>query len=137
MSITIAQFNLLAETYKFDVSDARILLGLPLVSKRGRPAKTSPERVCEDVKCEDVKCVVVKGKKPKEPKKETDKPKRALSGYNLYMMDNRGKIAEKLKNDAGTDKLAYRGALFTAVGASWKSLTAREKAVWNNKAKAA
>ena len=43
MGITIAQFNVLAERYGFDINEARAYIGLPPSSNRGRPPTESSE----------------------------------------------------------------------------------------------
>ena len=141
MSITITQFNMLANKYNFNVDEARAFIGLPVSSKRGRPSKS--QYVCVGGNCSDCSSddeiqtkkadkTVAKAVKADKDDKD-DKKKRGPSGYNLFMSENRTKIAEKLKKASKGDKLE-KGALFSAVGSQWKALSDKDKAKWNTKA---
>ena len=74
-------------------------------------------------------------KKEKKEKKEVDpnKPKKT-SGYLLYSADVREQVKTKLIEDGGEGKPKD---VVQAIAAKWKELTDEEKAVWNDKAKAA
>jgi len=74
-------------------------------------------------------------KKEKKEKKEVDpnKPKKT-SGYLLYSADVREQVKAKLIEDGGEGKPKD---VVQAIAAKWKALTDEEKAVWNDKAKAA
>jgi hypothetical protein len=74
-------------------------------------------------------------KKEKKEKKEVDpnKPKKT-SGYLLYSADVRQQVKAKLIEDGGEGKPKD---VVQAIAAKWKELKDEEKAVWNDKAKAA
>ncbi len=74
-------------------------------------------------------------KADKKEKKEVDpnKPKKT-SGYLLYSADVREQVKAKLIEDGGEGKPKE---VVQAIAAKWKALTDEEKAVWNDKAKAA
>jgi DNA-binding FrmR family transcriptional regulator len=74
-------------------------------------------------------------KKEKKEKKEVDpkKPKKT-SGYLLYSADIREQVKAKLIEDGGEGKPKD---VVQAIAAKWKELKDEEKAVWNDKAKAA
>lgn len=74
-------------------------------------------------------------KKEKKEKKAVDpnKPKKT-SGYLLYSADVREQVKAKLIEDGGEGKPKE---VVQAIAAKWKALTDEEKAVWNDKAKAA
>jgi DNA-binding FrmR family transcriptional regulator len=74
-------------------------------------------------------------KKEKKEKKEVDpnKPKKT-SGYLLYSADVREQVKAKLIEDGGEGKPKE---VVQAIAAKWKALKDEEKAVWNDKVKAA
>jgi hypothetical protein len=74
-------------------------------------------------------------KKEKKEKKAVDpnKPKKT-SGYLLYSADVREQVKAKLIEDGGEGKPKE---VVQAIAAKWKALTDEEKALWNDKAKAA
>jgi hypothetical protein len=74
-------------------------------------------------------------KKEKKEKKEVDpnKPKKT-SGYLLYSADVRQQVKTKLIEDGGEGKPTD---VVQGIAAKWKELKDEEKAVWNDKAKAA
>jgi len=74
-------------------------------------------------------------KKEKKEKKEVDpnKPKKT-SGYLLYSADVRQQVKTKLIEDGGEGKPKD---VVQGIAAKWKELKDEEKAVWNDKAKAA
>ena len=76
-----------------------------------------------------------KDKKEKKEKKAVDpnKPKKT-SGYLLYSADVREQVKAKLIEDGGEGKPKE---VVQAIAAKWKALTDEEKALWNDKAKAA
>jgi len=76
-----------------------------------------------------------KNNKQKKQKKEVDpnKPKKT-SGYLLYSADVRGQVKAKLIEDGGEGKPKD---VVQAIAAKWNALSHEEKAVWNDKAKAA
>jgi len=77
----------------------------------------------------------IDGLKEKKDKKEVDpnKPKKT-SGYLLYSADVRQQVKTKLIEDGGEGKPKD---VVQGIAAKWKALTDEEKAVWNDKAKAA
>ena len=143
MSITVAQLNKLADHFGFSVTDAREFLGLSTAGKKNSPSKSVGQEylssfveVCSGGKCKMV-MVEPKQKKPKTEKAKTEKPagaKRGPTGYQLFMKDNVQKITKKLKSQHG-EKLP-RGAVLSAVGAEWKSLSDSKQASWKTKAAA-
>ena len=75
-----------------------------------------------------------KEKKEKEKKAvDPNKPKKT-SGYLLYSADVREQVKAKLIEDGGEGKPKE---VVQAIAAKWKALTDEEKALWNDKAKAA
>ena len=111
MTITIAQLHILAEKYHFDIDDARLTIGLPPSSKRGRPVKVeaAPQKSMfaslfpsvpssgsittvsvepSKVKCVGGKCANAPAKKPK--KETVDKPKVKRGSYRLQFIYGRG-----------------------------------------------
>ena len=74
-------------------------------------------------------------KKEKKEKKEIDPNKtKKTSGYLLYSAHVRAQVKAKLIEDGGEGKPKE---VVQAIAANWKALTDEEKAIWNDKAKAA
>ncbi|GKY93521.1 hypothetical protein MPSEU_000319500 [Mayamaea pseudoterrestris] len=67
----------------------------------------------------------VRKKQPYRRKKPVDLPRRALSAYNLFFRDERGKIMEEQKL-AGLASTSTFGALGKAVADRWKNMTPEE-----------
>ena len=62
--------------------------------------------------------------------KKGDKPKRAKTGYNLFVADERHRIAVANPDDSTQE-------IMKKVGAAWKALEEAEREEWNNEARIA
>ena len=62
--------------------------------------------------------------------KKNDKPKRAATGYNLFVADERPRLKVANPDDSTQD-------LMKKIGAAWQALEPQERAEWNAEAKAA
>ena len=154
MTITIAQLHVLAEKYHFDIDEARLTIGLPPTSRRGRPAKvvepppsksllaslfpSVPESgSMTTVTVEPAKGKCVGGKCKNIPKKETSKPKRGPTGYNLYMTEVRPRVVADLQRNLKAGEKNAPGAVMSEIGKRWKNLPDSSRDIWNRKAAAA
>ena len=105
MPISIAQLNILAQHFNFDINEARLLIGLPHCNSR---ITTSS-------------------------KTTTAKTKRSPNGYNLFCSDCKLQIEVYLKTTLGVSKLP-RGALMSELSKRWKLLPQSTRDQWNSKA---
>lgn len=159
MTITIAQLNILAEKYNFDIDDARLTIGLPPTSRRGRPVKVveQPKSMLESllfpssvsgsgsmnsdmVKPKKSKSVGTNVNLPvKKSKKEIEvskKPttKRGPTGYQLYMAEVRPRVVADLQNNLKLGEKNSPGAVMSEIGKRWKNLPDSSRDLWNKKA---
>jgi hypothetical protein len=111
----------LAEKYGFDAEEAHRFLGsseVKLVRKRGPSPKT-------------VVAETTKGKTKKSP--DSDKPKRAKTGYLLYADDWREETRQELRSALALepdDKLKPQEVV-KAIAAKWKSEDQEVRDKWN------
>ena len=160
MTITIAQLHILAEKYHFDIDDARLTIGLPPSSKRGRPVKVEvapPQKSLlaslfpsvprsgsmttvtidpSKVKCVGGKCANAPAKKPKKETADKPKVKRGPTGYNLYMSEVRPRVVSDIQRNLKQGEKSAPGAVMSEIGKRWKSLPESSRDIWNKKAAA-
>jgi hypothetical protein len=134
MSITIKQLETLAAHFRFDMDEARQVIGIEL-KKRGRPKSPSSDSGSE------------KGHyKPKAEKEEkghykpkADKPVKEEKGHYKPKADKPVK-EEKEKKARGPSGynifVREQGVSFRNAGGAWKALSDSERERWNAKAKA-
>lgn len=113
MGITVAQLNMLAQHFNFDINEARQLVGLATTSKSTKAAST--------------KLIQPKAKSETPPKK------RGRSGYNHWCQDVKCRVADELKQSKGCSKLA-RGELVSELSKRWKLLPEGTREMWNARA---
>ena len=114
MGITIAQLNMLAEHFKFDINEARQLVGLSTTTKTTKTTKS-------------VKVDVPKAKSESAPKM------RGRTGYNHWCEDVKCRVADELKQSKGCSKLG-RGELVSELSKRWKLLPEGTRDMWNARA---
>jgi hypothetical protein len=148
MPISMAQLAILAEKYGFDVDDARLTIGMPPTSARGRPATAAP--VVQKKPGRPAKTVAVPIKAPSllagfytqgccnsTTSSVVEKPapkKRGPSGYNLYMAEVRSRVVQDLENSLKPREKMAKGAVVKEIGKRWKMLPESSRAIWNAKA---
>ena len=119
MSITIKQLETLAAHFRFDMDEARQVIGIEL-KKRGRPKSPSSDSGGEKghykPKAEKEEKGHYKPKADKPVKEEKEKKARGPSGYNIFVRE--------------------QGVSFRNAGGAWKALSDSERERWNAKAKA-
>jgi hypothetical protein len=134
MAISIAQLNILAEKFGFDINDAREAIGLPV--KRGRATEPAdcgskcarPPTVSDVVKPKKAtnKATNAVEKKPGAPRGKT--------GYNLYMADAKVQVNSDLRSGLENGGKLAPGAVASEIGRRWKNLPEGSRAIWNGKA---
>ena len=138
----MAQFNILADKYGFDIDEARLAIGLPPTSKRGRPSKspepTAPSTAWQFFTCSQTNTAPNTAPKamPKTPKAPPKAAKRGPTGYNLYMTEARPRIVAELQARLKSGEKMPQGAVMSEVGKRWKNLPEASRALWNAKAAA-
>lgn len=105
MPITIAQLEILARHFRFDINEARSIIGLPNKSEK------KSYDISGFVSAEKSKAKLPSNIKSSKPTSTVRGP----TGYNLYV-----------KN---------AGISFKNAGSAWKNLSQSEKDSWNRRAK--
>jgi len=111
MGISVAQLNMLAEHFKFDINEARQLVGLSTTTKTTKTTKSTTTKV----------------------KNESAPKKRGRTGYNHWCENAKCRVADELKQSKGCSKLA-RGELVSELSKRWKLLPEGTREMWNAKA---
>lgn len=110
MGISVAQLNMLAEHFKFDINEARQLVGLSTTTKSTTSKVNTPK-----------------------VKSESAPTKRGRTGYRHWCDDTKSRISDELKQSKGCSKLA-RGELVSELSKRWKLLPEGTRDMWNAKA---
>lgn len=112
MGITVAQLNMLATHFKFDINEARQLVGLSTTTtKTNKTTKVNTSKV----------------------KNESAQKKRGRTGYNHWCEDAKGRVSDELKQSKGCSKLG-RGELVSELSKRWKLLPQGTRDMWNTRA---
>ena len=133
MAISIAQLNILAEKFGFDINDAREAIGLPVKRERATDSGSKcarPPTVSDVVKPKKAtnKATNTVEKKPGAPRGKT--------GYNLFMADAKGQVNSDLRNGLEKGGKLAQGAVVSEIGRRWKNLPDGTRSIWNDKAAA-
>ena len=147
MPVSIAQLNILANKYGFDIDDARLTIGMAPTSSRSRSVVsqtcTAPSTAwgfftgatpnATPATPRTPKKVAPKAA-PKAASKAALKTKRGPTGYNLYMAEARPRIVAELQERLKSGEKMPQGAVMSEIGKRWKSLPDASRALWNARA---
>ena len=145
----MAQLNILANKYGFDIDDARLTIGMAPTSSRSRSVVsqtcTAPSTAWGFFTGATPNATPAT---PRTPKKVAPKAapkaaskdaapkaaKRGPTGYNLYMAEARPRIVAELQARLKSGEKMPQGAVMSEVGKRWKSLPDASRALWNARA---
>ena len=139
----IQGIKLLAKEFNFDAEDAQRFLNLDelkithLSINDEKPDQELKKDLKKDLKkAEKAEKDLKKAEKAKKKEANKDKPKRALTGYLLYLSDQRPVMKEMMEADLEEGKKLMSADVTVALAKLWSDLADDEKAEWNATAKA-
>lgn len=136
INTAIQTIKLLSEKYSFDAEEAERFLNLAVELKITHLEVNGdkPEKETKTEKA-DKKAEKAKKKADKKAAKEA-KPKRKLTGYLLFINDQRQVMKEMMEADLAEGEKLMSTNVTVELAKLWKALTDEEKAEWNATAKA-
>ena len=140
INTAIQTIKLLSEKYSFDAEEAERFLNLAVELKITHLEVNGdkPEKETKTEKADkkaDKKAEKAKKKADKKAAKEA-KPKRKLTGYLLFINDQRQVMKEMMEADLAEGEKLMSTNVTVELAKLWKALTDEEKAEWNATAKA-
>ena len=138
----IQGIKLLAKEFNFDAEDAQRFLNLDelkithLSINDEKPDQELKKAEKDLKKAEKAEKALKKAEKAKKKEANKDKPKRALTGYLLYLSDQRPVMKEMMEADLEEGKKLMSKDITVMLGKLWTGLSDDEKAEWNATAKA-
>ena len=142
INTAIQTIKLLSEKYSFDAEEAERFLNLAVELKithlevnGDKPEKETKTEKAEKAKKKAEKADKKAEKADKKAAKEA-KPKRKLTGYLLFINDQRQVMKEMMEADLAEGEKLMSTNVTVELAKLWKALTDEEKAEWNATAKA-
>ena len=132
INTAIQTIKLLSEKYSFDAEEAERFLNLAVELKITHLEVNGdkPEKETKTEKADK------KAEKAKKKAAKEAKPKRKLTGYLLFINDQRQVMKEMMEADLAEGEKLMSTNVTVELAKLWKALTDEEKAEWNATAKA-